>query len=115
MPSTIVPTLDLPFFELCNQAPFASGVTSALVSSEDGADRYIYYLSGSNFLRYDKEQDTWQTLANPGVAPATVVSMRHTRRRGYHGRVISATSSTVVLPNLRGAELNGQTIRIEYA
>jgi hypothetical protein len=114
MPSTIVPTLDLPFFELCNQAPFASGVTSALVSSEDGADRYIYYLSGSNFLRYDREQDSWQTLANPGVAPATVVSMRHTRRRGYHGRVISATSSTVVLPNLRGAELNGQTIRIEY-
>ena len=114
MPSTIVPVLDLPFFELCNQAPATSGATSAFATAEDGTDRFIYYLSGSAFYRYDTEMDTWQQLANPGVAPATLVSMRHTRRRGYHGRVISATASSVTLPNLRQSELTGQTIRIEY-
>jgi hypothetical protein len=114
MPSTVVPTLDLPFFELCNQAPVASGATAAMATAEDGSDRFIYYLSGSTFTRYDREQDTWQLLANPGVAPATLVSLRHTRRRGYHGRVLGATASTVTLPNLRGPELDGQTIRIEY-
>jgi hypothetical protein len=114
MPSTVVSTLDLPFFELCNQSPVASGATSAMATAEDGSDRFIYYLSGSTFTRYDTEQDTWQTLANPGVAPSAVVSMRHTKRRGYHGRVLGATASTVTLPNLDGPELDGQTIRIEY-
>lgn len=114
MPSTIVPTLDLPFFELCNQAPAASGATAALVTAEDGTDKFLYYISASNFYRYNVEMDTWQQLANPGVAPATVLSMRHTKRRGYHGRILAATSTTVTLPNLRQSELNGQTIRIEY-
>jgi hypothetical protein len=114
MPSTIVPTLDLPFFELCNQAPAATGATAGMVTAEDGSNRFIYYLSGSVFTRYDVQQDTWQILANPGVAPVTTVSMSYTKRRGYHGRVISATASTIVLPNLRGSELDGQTIRIEY-
>jgi hypothetical protein len=114
MTSTIVSTLDLPFFELCNQAPVASGATAALATAEDGSDRFIYYLSGSAFYRYDTQMDTWQQLATPGVAPATVVSMRHTKRRGYHGRVLAATASTVTLPTLRGPELTGQTIRIEY-
>ena len=95
MPSTIVPVLDLPFFELCNQAPVASGATAAFSTAEDGTDRFIYYLSGSTFYRYDTEQDTWQQLANPGVAPVTLLSMRHTKRRGYHGRVISATASSI--------------------
>jgi hypothetical protein len=114
MPNTNVAVLDQPFFELCNQAQIATGATAALVTAEDGEDRFLYFVSGSNFYRYDTEQDTWQQLANPGVAPATVVSMRHTKRRGYHGRVISATSSTVRLPNLRDAALTGQAIRIEY-
>lgn len=114
MPSTIVPTLDLPFFELCNQAPAASGATAAMTTAEDGNDRFLYYLSASAFNRYDTQTDTWQALANPGVAPVTCVSLVHTKRRGYHGRVLAATSSTVTLPNLRDAELDGQTIRIEY-
>jgi hypothetical protein len=114
MTSTIVPTLDVPFFELCNQAPVASGATAALTTAEDGSNRFLYYLSGSGFYRYDTEMDTWQQLANPGVAPATVVSMRYTARRGHHGRVLAATSSTVTLPTLRGPRLTGETIRIAY-
>lgn len=109
-----VPAVDLPFFEMCNQAPVASSALSALATAEDGSDRFIYYLSTSAFYRYDTVADTWQQLANPNVAPVTVLSLRHTRRRGYHGRVLGATASTITLPGLRGPELDGQTIRIEF-
>lgn len=114
MPNNIVPVLDLPFFELCNQAPAASGATAAMATSEDGTDRFIYYLSGSNFYRYDTRNDSWQQLATPVEAPATVVTLRHTKRRGFHGRVVSATSGGVTLPGLRGAAMDGQRVRIEY-
>lgn len=104
--------IDLPFFELCNQAPVATSALSALATTEDGTGRYIYYLSTSAFYRYDVIADTWQQLANPVVAPVTVLSMRYTSNRGFHGRVISATSTSVTIPGLRGKVLDGETIRI---
>lgn len=114
MPNNTIPVLDLPFFELTNQAPVASGATAAMATAEDGSDRFIYYLSGLAFYRYDTRTDTFQQLANPGEAPSAVLSMRYTKRRGHHGRVVSATSGGVVLPGLRQAAMDGQTIRIEY-
>mgnify|MGYP006267287331 FL=1 len=105
-------TVDLPFFELCNQAPTATSATSAMCSSEEGNNRYIYYLTASTFYRYDTIADTWQQLANPNTAPVTALSMRYTMNRGFHGRVISATSTTVTIPGLRGPTLDGKTIRI---
>ena len=104
--------VDLPFFELCNQAPAATSALSALATSEDGSGRYIYYLTTSSFYRYDTIADTWQQLANPVVTPVTVMSMRYTSNRGFHGRVLSATSTTVTIPGLRGKVLDGETIRI---
>ena len=104
--------VDLPFFELCNQAPVATTAVAAMTSVEDGSDRFIYYLTASTFYRYDTVADTWQQLSTPNVAPATGVTMKYTQRRGYHGRVLSATASTVVIPGLRGPTLNGQTINI---
>lgn len=105
-------TVDLPFFELCNQAPVASSGTSAMCTSEDGSNRYIYYLTSSTFYRYDTVADTWQRLSNPNTAPANVLSLRFTMNRGYHGRVISATSTTVTIPGLRGGVFDGKTLRI---
>lgn len=104
--------VDLPFFELCNQAPVASSATADLCTAEDSTNRYIYYLTASTFYRYDTIADTWQQLATPNTAPATGLSMRFTMNRGFHGRVISATSTTVVIPGLRGQVLDGKTIRI---
>jgi hypothetical protein len=105
-------TVDLPFFELCNQAPTATSATSAMCTSDDGSNRYIYYLTGSTFYRYDTVADTWQQLANPNTAPVTGLTMKYTMSRGYHGRVISATSTTVTIPGLRGPSLDGKTLRI---
>jgi len=105
-------TVDLPFFELCNQAPVATSALSALATSEDGTDRYIYYLTSSSFYKYDTVADTWIQLANPVVAPVTVLSMRYTSNRGSHGRVLGATSTTITIPGLRGKVLDGKTLRI---
>lgn len=104
--------VDLPFFELCNQAPVASSAISAIATSEDGSDRYIYYLTGSTFYKYDTVADTWIQLANPNTAPSTALTMRYTMNRGYHGRVISATSTTITIPGLRGPTLNGKILRV---
>lgn len=112
MTNNNIPMVDMPFFELCNQAPTATSATSAITGAQDGMDRYIYYLTASTFYRYDTIADTWQTLAAPNTAPVTFVSMAYTKMRGYHGRVISATSSTVTIPGLRGSTLSGTTISL---
>jgi hypothetical protein len=106
--------LDLPFFELLNQLPVASTAVTGLTTAEQGDDRFIYGLVGSAFYRYDTYADTWQTLATPNVAPVTAVTLRRTRRRGFHGRVLAATSSTVTIPGIRGSILNNETISIQF-
>lgn len=106
--------LDLPFFELLNQIPVLTTAITGLTTSETGTDRYIYGIVGSLFYRYDTYADTWQQLATPNVAPVTGVKLRHTRRRGYHGRILSATSSTVTIPGVCGDILEGETIAIQY-
>lgn len=106
------PLLDLPFFELLNQAPAVASATAAMTTVEDGDDKYIYYLTGQNFYRYDVNADTWQVLAVSPFAASTGIAMKYTRRRGYHGRILAATSTTVKIPGMRGNRLNGQKIQI---
>ena len=104
--------IDLPFFELCNQAPAAAQAIAALTTSESGDEQFLYYLSGSNFYRYDTVADTWQQLASPVVAPTVLATLRYTAKRGFHGRVLSATGNTVQLPGLRDGSLDKQTLEI---
>ena len=104
--------IDLPFFELCNQAPAASQAIAAMTTSECGDDPFLYYLSGSNFYRHDMVADTWQQLASPVVAPSALATLRYTAKRGFHGRVLSATGNTVQIPGLRDWSLDKQTIEI---
>lgn len=104
--------VDLPVFELCAQAPTASSATACMTTVDTNTGRYIYYLTASTFYRYDVERDMWQQLATPLVAPVTACSMRYVSNRGYYGRVISATATTVTIPGLRDATLEGETIRI---
>jgi hypothetical protein len=112
MPNNNKKMVDLPFFELLNQAPVAASAVSGLTTAEDGTSKFVYYLSGSTFYRYDTEGDTWQQLATPNVAPVTAISMRYTKFRGYHGRTISATSSSITIPGLRGKVLSGSLLKI---
>jgi hypothetical protein len=48
-------------------APTASTSVSALATSEDGTDRFIYYVVGTLFYRYDSYANTWHRLAPPIV------------------------------------------------
>jgi hypothetical protein len=95
MANIITPLVDQPFFELCNQLPVATSTLSSMVTTEDGSGRFLYYIVAAAFYRYDTWTDTWMQLPNLPVTPVGVVSMSYTNRRGSHGRVISATSSTV--------------------
>lgn len=104
--------LDLPFFELLNQIPATTTAITGLTTSESGADRFIYGMVGSAFYRYDTIGDTWQQLATPATAPASALTLRYTGKRGYHGRVLSANSSSVTIPGLRGSILDGEKISI---
>ena len=104
--------VDLPFFELCNQAPVNTSAVSAMTTAEMGDNRFIYYISTSSFYRYDTYSDTWQQLATPPIAPVTFASLRMTTYRGYHGRILSATSTTVTIPALPDGVFGGETLQI---
>ncbi len=104
--------VDLPVWEWCRFAPTGNTGVSGFTTTEDGDTRYIYYIVASFFYRYDTYADTWMQLATPNIAPTTTLSMRMTMNRGYHGRVISATASTVTIPGLRGKVFNGKKLKI---
>jgi hypothetical protein len=112
MPNNNKPMVDLPYFELCNQAPTASSAIGCMTTTEEGNDRYIYMITGALFYRYDVIADTWQQLASPNVTPTVTASLRYTRRRGYHAPVLAATSNTVTIAAPRGANLEGETLRV---
>jgi len=110
--SNLKKTVDLPVWELLNQAPTASSALSSWTTVETGDSKYIYYLAGALFYRYDIDGDAWQQLATPNVAPLTVASLRVTMNRGFHGRVLGATSTSVTIPGLRGKIFDGKKLRI---
>jgi hypothetical protein len=103
--------VDLPIFELCSQAPTATVAASATTTSDEDA-RYIYYLTGSTFYRYDSYADVWQQLASPNIAPATAVAMKYSTYAGYRGNCLDATTNTMTIAGLSGNIMKGQTIRI---
>jgi hypothetical protein len=92
-----------------------SSALAAFTTSEDGSDRFIYYIVGALFYRYDTYGNTWQKLAPPLVTPTVFASLRYSKYGGTHSKVISAPSST----SLRIAPINaqylvGKTIRITH-
>lgn len=106
--------VDLPFMELLTQAPAATSAITSTTSTRVGQADFIYsLLSATNFFRYDTVTDTWQQLATPVTTPTALSSIRYASRRGYHGRVLSATSTTITIPGLRGPALSGSVIAID--
>lgn len=110
--NNLKPQVDLPVWEWCRFAPTATVAVSGLATADDGSNRFIYYMTSSTFYRYDTQADTWQQLSTPNTAPGTLMSLRYTGFRGYHGRVLSATSTTIQIAGLRGPTLNGKVLKI---
>ena len=93
--------------------PIASSAISAMAASEDGESRYIYYLVGSAFYRYDAYANNHIKLASPLVTPTVFASLRYSKFSGTNGRVISSPSSTSVrLAGLNAGLYDGFNIRI---
>lgn len=103
--------VDLPIFELCSQAPTATGAASATTAADEDP-RYVYYIIGALFYRYDSEADTWQQLASPMITPVTVASMKMSSYNGYRGNCLNATANTMTVAGLSGDILRGKTIKI---
>jgi hypothetical protein len=92
--------------------PTASSALSAMSTSEDGSDRFIYYVVGLLLYRYDTYANTIQKLA-PALATAlTWVSLRYSKYSGTFGRVISSTATTVKIAGVNSPMLVGKTLRI---
>jgi hypothetical protein len=105
--------LDQPVWEWCRFAPTATQALSALCSGDSLTERYMYYLSGTTFYRYDTVTDAWQLLASPNTATLTVQSMRYSSYGGYRFRAIAAPSSTTIqCAGIAPGNLNGKTLRI---
>lgn len=111
--------VDLPTWEWLRFSPVVPTAGLSCSCSADNSQfnensgRYIYYLlNATNFWRYDTIADTYEQLASPPQAPATASSMRFAGAQGYHNRVISATSTTILSGLPFGAAAVGYKIRI---
>jgi hypothetical protein len=114
--NNLKPILDQPVWEWARFAPATSSSISGLCTSEDGDIRYMYYLVGALFYRYDTITDTYLQLASPLVTPVTAVSLRYSKYSGNRGRVLSQVSSTKLqIPYIGGGSmLAGNNIVIRY-
>ena len=112
MANTNRPMVDLPEWTTINQAPTASSALSTMTTKEEGNDRFLYYIASGLFYRLDTVADTYQQLATPPVAPTVGVDMVYSKRRGYHQKVLAATSTSITLPGLRSGLLDGESMLI---
>lgn len=104
--------VDLPVWELLNQAPVASQAISCTTQTLK-TGRYIYYITGATFYRYDTQADSWQLLNAPATTPTVATSMTYSSEDGFHTKIISATSTSITIGGLPSPILNGVTVSID--
>jgi hypothetical protein len=91
----------------------ASAATSAMTACEDGNDRYLYYLIGGLFYRYDLYGNTWHKLAAPLYAPTVLATMRYSKFSGNYGKVISVPAANKLrIAGVNAGIFTGYKIRI---
>lgn len=113
--SNLKKQVDLPVFEWMRPMPVATTSVAAFTSANTlSAARYIYYLVSSAFYRYDTIGDSWQQLANPVIAPATLLELGYSSVLGHYGRAISSGtgSNTIELAGFNINSAVGNKIRI---
>src|ERR1017187_7592844 len=86
--SSLRRALDLPIWEWLRFNPAGNTLAQwCTCTSENGSDRYIYFLTNvaapATFWRYDTYTDGWQSLASPNILPSTVTDIRYTLNNGF--------------------------------
>lgn len=114
--NNLKPVLDIPVWEWSRFAPTATSAQSALTTSEDGDDRFMYYLVGTLFYRYDAITDSYLQLSSPNTAPVTALSLRYSKYSGNRARVLSqVNTSKLKIPYIGGGNLLvGKNLVIRY-
>ena len=115
--SSLRRALDLPAWEWLRFAPFATAAGYCTCTSEVGADRFIYFMTSqtapNTFWRYDTWTDGWQNLASPNAYLLTYGDMRYVAANGYRCRVLSGSTTNMLMPALTGQVLSGSVIKIQ--
>lgn len=116
--NTLKTQVDIPVWEWLRFAPAVSSASSTACSADNSLyhpnnGRYIYYVIGtSSFWRYDTHTDTYLQLASIPVTIGTAATTKFAGSVGHNGRVISATSNTLVSDTINGEMLQGFDIKI---
>ena len=116
--NTLRKQIDLPVFEWTRFAPAVSSAVSCSCTADSIAfslaqGRYIYYLLGAgSFWRYDTYADSYSQLSSPPISVATFSTMRYSSVNAIESNIISATSSSAVIPAYYGTVYKGYDIKI---
>lgn len=116
--NTLRKQIDLPVFEWTRFAPAVSSAVSSSCTADSVAfslvqGRYIYYLIGAGaFWRYDTYADSYSQLSSPPIAVSTFSTMRYSSVNAIESNIISATSSSAVIPAYYGTVYKGYDIKI---
>ncbi len=116
--NTLRKQIDLPVFEWTRFAPAVSTAVSSSCTTDGVAfslaqGRYIYYLLGAgSFWRYDTYADSYSQLSSPPIAVSTFSTMRFSNVNAIESNIISATSSSAVIPAYYGTVYKGYDIKI---
>ena len=103
---------DTPLWLPTGQFRTATNALASMTVAKDTTNRYIYYLSGSLFYKYDTYKDVHVKLASPPVAAVTASSIKYSSEEGYRGNCLYATSNTMTIAGLDGNILVGKNIEI---
>lgn len=103
---------DTPIWLPTNQFRAATNSLASMCAAKNTNDRYIYYLSGSLFFRYDTQTDTHTKLASPNIAAVTGSSIKYSADEGYRGNCLGATINSIDIAPLNSDLLVGKKIKI---
>jgi len=109
---TIKKVWDTPLWLPTAQFRTATSATSSMTVSKDTLGRYIYYLAGTLFYKYDTWKDTHIKLASPPIAAVTASCIKFTADDGYRGNCLSGGTNVMKIAGLNGDILVGETIKI---
>ena len=104
---------DTPIWLPTAQFRTATSTTASMTIAKDTTGRYLYYLAGTLFYKYDTWKDMHLKLASPPVAAVTFSSIKYSSEEGYRGNCLSTGgTNTMFIGGLNGDMLIGQKIKI---
>ncbi len=116
--NTLTRQVDLPTWEWTRFAPAVSSALSSTCTSENANfyqeehGRYIYYyISLTQFFRYDTWTDMYQQLSSPTLG-STFTSMKYNSSLGIEDKVLGTSSNTITVAAVTQQSLVGYDVVI---